>query len=185
MLFSRLTSRKSHHIEATKHYYFTLGAGGGGVQRGGLHVNCWTWISLRKTQKLNFSSTTFTTVFKICLYTRHFDSLVCPHNIFWWHFADSSILLKNHLIAANLNEVKSSSLTKWFFKSLEELAKCHQKILCGHTDEFKHLAYRHIVKTVVKVVEGNFKFLCFSSLPAICRADPPWGETETTRLVNL
>ena len=40
---------------------------------------------------------------------------------------------------------------KWFFKSLEESAKCHQKILCGHTDESKCLAYRHILKTVVKV----------------------------------
>ena len=77
------------------------------------------------------------------------------------------------MIAANLNEVKSSSLTKWFFKSLEELAKCHQKILCGHTGEPKHLAYRHILKTVVKVVEEKFKFLCFFSLPTICHADPP------------
>ena len=81
--------------------------------------------------------------------------------------------MKNHLIAANLNEVKSSSLTKWFFKSLEELAKCHQKILCEHTDESKHLAYRHILKTVVKVVEEKLKFLYFSSLRAIRHADPP------------
>ena len=57
--------------------------------------------------------------------------------------------------------------------SLEESAKCHQKILCGHTDESKQLAYRHILKTVVKVVEEKFNFLCFSSLPAIRRADPP------------
>ena len=41
--------------------------------------------------------------------------------------ANSSKLLKNHLIAGNLTEVKSSSLAKWFFKSLGELAKCHQK----------------------------------------------------------
>ena len=79
------------------------------------------------------------------------------------------------MIAANLNEVKLSSLTEWFFKSLEELAKCHQKILCEHTDESKHLAHRHIFKIVVKVVEEKFKFLCFSSLSAICRADPPSG----------
>ena len=139
-------------------------------QRSGLHVN---WWSLRKnTKRLNFSSTTFTTVFKICLYTRCFDSSLCPHNIFWWHFADSSKLLKNNLITANLNEVKSSSLTKWFFKSLEESAKCRQKILCSHTDESKHLVHRHILKTVEKVVEEKFKFLCFSSLPAIRRANP-------------
>ena len=51
---------------------------------------------------------------------------------------------------------------KWFFKSLEESPKWHQKILCGHTDESKHLAYRHILKTAVKVVEEKFKCLCFS-----------------------
>ena len=70
----------------------------------------------------------------------------------WRYIIDSSKLLKNHLIAENLNEVKSSSFTKQFFKSLEELAKCCQKILCGHTDESKRPPYRHILKTVVKVV---------------------------------
>ena len=39
---------------------------------------------------------------------------------------------------------------------------CHQKILCVHTDELKCLVYRHILKTVVKVVEEKFNFLCFS-----------------------
>ena len=96
---------------------------------------------LEKYKNLNFSSTTFTTVFIICLYENGFE---------------------NHLIAASLNEDKSSSLTKWFFKSLEELAKCHKKILCGHTDDSKCLAYRHILKTVVKVVEEKLIFLCFS-----------------------
>ena len=61
------------------------------------------------------------------------------------------------------------------FKSLEEAAKCRQKILCGHTDESKHLVYRYILKTVVKVVEEKSKFLCFSSLPAIRHADPSWS----------
>ena len=93
-----------------------------------------------KTQKFEFSSTTFTTVFKICLYVRHFDSSVCPHKIFWWHFADSSKLLKNHFVnELDLTSFKFSAI-KWFFKSLEELAKWHQKILHGHTDESKHLA---------------------------------------------
>ena len=78
-----------------------------------------------------------------------------------------------HLIVENLNEVKSSSLTEWFFKSLEESAKCRQENLCGQTVESKPLAYRHILKTVVKVVEEKFKFLCFSSLPAIRCVDPP------------
>ena len=96
-----------------------------GDHRCRLDVNWWTWIKFRKKQKNeNFSSITFTTVSKICLYGRHFDSSVYPHGIFYWHLADSPKLLKNGLIAENLNEVRSSSLTKSFFKSLGELAKC-------------------------------------------------------------
>ena len=118
---------------------------------------------------MNFSSTTFTTIFKICLYARCFDSSVCPHNNFWWHFVDSPKLLKNHLITANLNEVKSSSLTKWFFKSLEESAKCDQKILCSHTDESKHLVYRHILKNSWESSGGEIQIFVFFQFTC----DPP------------
>ena len=99
-----------------------------------------------KYKNKNFSHSTFTTGFNICLYARYFDSSVCRHEIFGWHFADSSKLLKNHLIAENLNEVKSSSLKKLY-----------------------------ILKPVVKVQEEKFTFLCFFSLPAIRHADFPWG----------
>ena len=93
---------------------------------------------------------------------RCFDSSVCPHKIFSWHFANSSKLLENNFVnELDLTSFKFAAI-KWFFKSLEELAKCHQKILCGHTDESKHLAHKHILKTVVKVVEEKFNFLCFS-----------------------
>ena len=85
----------------------------------------------------------------------------------------SSSLLKNHLIAENLNEVKSSSLQKLFFKSLEKSAKCRQKISCGQTDESKRLMYRHILKPVTKVHKEKFSFLCFFSLAAIRHTDPP------------
>ena len=63
-----------------------------------------------------------------------------------------------------LESVKSSSLKILFFKSLEKLAKCHQKIPCGQTDESKRLAYRHILKPVVKVHEEKFSFLFFFSV---------------------
>ena len=127
-----------------------------GDQRGGSQVN---W---KNTKKLNFSSTTFRPVFKICLCARCFDSSVCPYKIFSRHFADSSKLLKNHFVnELDLTSFKLSAI-KWFFKSLEESAKCRQKILCAHTDELKCLAYRHrsILKTVVKVVEEKFNFFC-------------------------
>ena len=135
----------------------------------------------KKHKNENFSCNTFTTGFKICLCARHFHSSVCPHELFWWHFANSSKLLKNHLITENLNEVKSSSLKKLFFKSLKKSAKCCQKIPCGQTDESKHLAYRHILKPVVKVHEENFSFLCFFSLPAIRHADPHWFSNNSER----
>ena len=129
------------------------GAGGGGSA---WQIAC----KLEKHTKFNFFCTTFTTVFKICLYASSFDSSVCPHKIFWWHFANSSKLLKivNEL---DFTSFKFSAI-KWFFKSLEESAKCHQKFLCGHTDESKCLAYRHFLKAVVKVVEEKFSFLYFS-----------------------
>ena len=115
---------------------------------------------LETHKHLNFSSTTFSTVFKICLYARCFESSVCEHKIFWWHFANFSKLLKKHFVnELDLTSFKFAAI-KWFFKSLE-LAKCCQKKLCGHTDESKHLAYRHILKTVVKVVEEKFNFFVF------------------------
>ena len=50
------------------------------------------------------------------------------------------------------------------FQSLEESAKCRQKISCGQTDELKCLAYRHILKPVVKVLYFVFRKLYSSSL---------------------
>ena len=82
----------------------------------------------------------------------HFDSSVCPHEIFWWHFADSSKLLKNHLIAENLNEVKSSALKKNVFQKFRKIDKVPSANSILQTDELKHLAYRHILKPVVKVL---------------------------------
>ena len=105
------------------------------------------WIAgkLKKHKNENFSSCTFTTGFKICQYARCFDSSVCPNGTFWRYF---SKLLKNNFF----NEFDLTSAIKCFFKSLEELAKCHQNISCGQTDESKCLAYRHILKPVVKVL---------------------------------
>ena len=52
-----------------------------------------------------------------------------------------SKIFKNNFI----NELDSSLLESiCFFKSLEELAKPQQKILCGQTHESKCLVNRHI-----------------------------------------
>ena len=37
-----------------------------------------------------------------------------------------------------------------------------EKFHVGKTDESKRSPYRHILKTVVKVMEEKFKFFCFS-----------------------
>ena len=67
----------------------------------------------------------------------------------------SSKLLKNHFVnKLDLTSFKFVAI-KWFFKSLAESAKCCQEILCEHTDESKCLVYRHILKTVVKVVDTD------------------------------
>ena len=62
------------------------------------------------------------------------------------------------------------------FQKFRRISKVPSENLRGHTDESKKLVHRHILKTVVKVVEEKFNFLCSSSLPAICRADPPGYE---------
>ena len=79
------------------------------------------------------------------------------HQFVHVEFSDGTLpihlkFIKKHLIAENLNEVKSSSLTILFFKSSENLAKCHQKMSLGQTDELKWLVYRHILKTFLKVL---------------------------------
>ena len=91
-----------------------------GDQRDRLHVNWWTWIKFKKNTKNWISLPIFSqTVFKICLYARHFDSSLSPHKIFRRHFINSSKLLKNHLITEFLNEVKSSS----FFQKFRRIDK--------------------------------------------------------------
>ena len=37
-----------------------------------------------------------------------------------------------------------------FSRSFEELAKCSQDVPCGQCDVSKHLAYRYILKSIVK-----------------------------------
>ena len=91
-----------------------------GDQRGGSQIN---WKSTKMRISLHVLSQLF---FKICLYTRHFDSSVCSHALFSWHFANSSKLLKNNFFnELDLTSFKFSAI-KWFFKSLEKLAKCHK-----------------------------------------------------------
>ena len=71
-------------------------------------------------------------------------------------------------------------ITHLFSQSFEELAKCSQNMSCGQCAVSKHLAYRHILKSIVKKLEEkNHKFK-FVSSHAICRAAPPEIEQEFT-----
>ena len=76
-------------------------------------------------------------------------------------------------------------IDKMVFQKFRKLAKWRQKILCSHTDESKHLAFRHILKTIEKVMEEKFKFFCFSSLPAIRRAGPPDDANIIVYIVSM
>ena len=74
-----------------------------------------------KTQKQNFFYNTFTTVFKICLHLDIFDSSVCPHGIFWWHFSDSPELLKNNFCQwtwFNFIQVYCDQIVVWKFSRI-------------------------------------------------------------------
>ena len=76
--------------------------------------------------------------------------------------ADAPKLLKNNIVnELDLTSFKFTAI-KWFFESFEESVKYRQKIACGQTDESKRPPCRHIIKTVVKVLEEKFQFLCFS-----------------------
>ena len=87
------------------------------------------YSSSKKVLFLVFSFNSFTIDFKICLYTRRFDKSHCPHDTFWLHIANSSKLWENKMYQINLIELHSS----WF-----------------GTFCFQHLAYRHILKSIVK-----------------------------------
>ena len=57
-----------------------------------------------------------------------------------------------------------------FLKSFEELAKCSQNMSCGQCEVSKRLAYRHILKSIVKKLEEKNQklealFELFYSLP--------------------
>ena len=98
---------------------------------------------------------------KICLYARCFDTSHCPCDIFWLHLVNSSKLWENNLIAENLNEVHWHIL---FSQSFGELTKCSQNMPCGQCEVSKHLAYRHILKLIVKKLEEKTKNSVFINL---------------------
>ena len=124
-----------------------------------------TWLKfIQVPKKLNlwfFSSSFFTIDFKLCLYARCFDTAHCPHGIFWLHLVNSPELWENNLIAENLNESHWRIL---FSQSFEELAKCSQNMSCGQCEVSKHLAYRHILKSIVKKLEEKNQKFSFSKL---------------------
>ena len=51
-----------------------------------------------------------------------------------------------------------------FSSSCEELAKCSQKMSCGQCEVSKHLASRHILKSIVKKLEEKNQKFSFSKL---------------------
>ena len=144
----------------------------------------WTDKLKSSLEKLNFwffSSSFFTTDFKICLYARWFDTSHCPHDIFWLHFANSSKLWENKMCQWTSFKF---SVIKLFSQSFGELASCSQNVSCGQCEVSKHLVHRHILQSIMKKLEEknqkfsffgiwiNFNQVCSSH--AICLAAHPW-----------
>ena len=82
------------------------------------------------------------------LYARRFDSSVWPHTFFTALCRYSKTFKK---LFCQWTWFKFNAINL-FFKSLEELAKHQQKILCGQTHESKCLVYRHILERIVKIL---------------------------------
>ena len=64
-------------------------------------------------------------------------------------------------------------ITHLYSQSFEELAKCSQSMSCGQCEVSKRLAYRHILKSIVKKLEEINQKFKFVSSRAICRTAPP------------
>ena len=83
------------------------------------------------------------------------------------------------------------SAIKLFSQSFGDLTRCSQNLSCGQCEVSKCLAYRHILKSLVKKLEEkNHKFSFFGnwinfnqvcSSHAICRAVHPWSYSNGKR----
>ena len=131
-----------------------------------------------KAQKWEFLLN-ITIISKIA-YASDFDSSVCPHRIFWWCFANSSKLLKNKLIAENLNQVHWQNL---FWK----IGKVPSNNSVWSNCWIKTSSVLAYFKNSCKSTWREIVILVFSSLSAICRADPHWAcwEGSMQRLGTL
>ena len=96
----------------------------------------------------------------ILKYAYTLDILI-THIFHMTYFDYTLSILQNNLIAENLNEVHLHIL---FSPSFEELAKCSQNISCGQCEVSKHLAYRHILKSIVKKLKEKNQKFSFSKL---------------------
>ena len=100
--------------------------------------------------------------------------ILIPHIVHMTYFDYTLSILqnfeKNNLITENLNE----------FHGTFGATKCSQNMLCGQCEVSKCLAYRLILKSIVKKLEEKNQKFSFSKLDlslsvshAICRASPP------------
>ena len=84
----------------------------------------WTDKLKSSLEKLNcrfFSSSFFIIDFKICLYAWRFDTLHCPHDIFWLHFANSHAICR----AAHPCTLVDFSLIKKTLRYNKSTLDCH------------------------------------------------------------
>ena len=63
-----------------------------------------------------------------------------------------------------MNFIPKFSAIKLFSQSFGELTRCSQNMSCGQCDVSKHLAYRHILKSIVKKLEEKNQKISFLEL---------------------
>ena len=154
----------------------------GGEQQGRLHVNWQTKIKFRKNWIFGFSLPVSSQL--ILKYAYALDILI-PHNVHMTYFDYTLPILQNFekTKCANGTSFKFSAF-KLFSQSFGELTRCSQNMSCGQCEVSKCLAYRHILKSIVRKLEEkhqrfsffgtwiNFNQVCSSH--AICSAAHRW-----------
>ena len=90
------------------------------------------------------------------LFSKYISALdILIHQFVHMEFSDGTLLILlnfRQTIFFNETDLNSFKFSVIIFQSLEVLAWCYQKILSAQIDESKCLAYRHILKTGVKVL---------------------------------
>ena len=87
--------------------------------------------------------------------------VLIPHIVHLTYFDYTLPILQNFEKTKCANELHSISAIKLFSQSFGELSRCSQNMSCGQCEVSKCLAYRHILKSIVKKLEEKTQKFSF------------------------